>query len=581
MHQLDGFRQVWVFDFEFNSKPGERPKPVCMVARELRTAQVVRVWFDQFNLLTRPPFHIGPDVLFVGYFTSADLGCFLSLGWPLPTRILDLYTEYRSLTNGRPEVVGYKLINALTYFGVDSIGAVEKREMQGLAVRGGPYTREEETALLGYCESDVNATARLLKAMLPFIDWSPRATLRGRYMGAVARMEFTGVPVNTGLLGELRENWVPIKNQLIGKINANYAVFDGTTFKTDRFERWLVQNRIVWPVLKSGRIDLKDDTFRQMARIHPQVSALRELRHTLSRMRLEELAVGPDGCNRCLLSPFRAKTSRNQPSNTRFIFGPSVWLRFLIKPPPGWAVAYIDWEQQEFGIGAYLSGDPVMMAAYETGDAYLAFAKRAGAVPDRATKKTHKAIRDQYKICALGTQYGIGPESLAARINQHALTARHLLQQHKNLYQQYWRWSDNTVGHASFFNFQATVFGWTYNIPPDFNPRSVRNFHMQANGSEMLRIACCEATENGILLCAPVHDAVMVMAPVGQIESDVARTRAYMEQASRYVLGGFPLRTEKSIVTYPDHYTDDRGSEMWSEVMGSLNQLKGAACEGG
>ena len=109
-----------------------------------------------------------------------------------------------------------------------------------------------------------------------------------------------------------------------------------------------------------------------------------------------------------MLSAFRARTGRNQPSNTKFIFGPSVWLRGLIQPPPGYGIAYIDWAQQEFGIAAALSGDPLMMEAYCSGDPYLAFAKQAGAAPPDATKATHKAIRDQFKSTVLAVQYGMG-----------------------------------------------------------------------------------------------------------------------------------------------------------------------------
>ena len=91
-------------------------------------------------------------------------------------------------------------------------------------------------------------------------------------------------------------------------------------------------------------------------------------------MRLNALQVGEDGRNRCLLSAFGTKTGRNAPSNTKFIFGPSVWLRGLVKPEPGRAVAYIDWSSQEvLGIAASLSGDPAMMSDYRTGDPYLAF----------------------------------------------------------------------------------------------------------------------------------------------------------------------------------------------------------------
>ena len=75
---------------------------------------------------------------------------------------------------------------------------------------------------------------------------------------------------------------------------------------------------------------MSDDTFRQMARSNPLVSPIRELRSSLSEMRLADLAVGRDGRNRTLLSPFRARSGRNQPSNSKFIFGPSVWLRGLI-----------------------------------------------------------------------------------------------------------------------------------------------------------------------------------------------------------------------------------------------------------
>ena len=57
-------------------------------------------------------------------------------------------------------------------------------------------------------------------------------------------------------------------------------------------------------------------------------------------------------------------------------------------------------QQQEFGIAAALSGDPLMMEAYRSGDPYLAFAKQAGAAPPDATKATHKAVRDQFKACA-------------------------------------------------------------------------------------------------------------------------------------------------------------------------------------
>jgi hypothetical protein len=118
---------------------------------------------------------------------------------------------------------------------LDTFGAVEKDEMRALVMRGSPWTAEERAAVLDYCMSDVDALARLVPAMLPRIDL-PRALLRGRYMSAAARMEHNGVPIDVPMLDKLRRYWVPIQEKLIERIDADYGVFDGRTFKLDRFE---------------------------------------------------------------------------------------------------------------------------------------------------------------------------------------------------------------------------------------------------------------------------------------------------------------------------------------------------------
>jgi len=89
---------------------------------------------------------------------------------------------------------------------------------------------------------------------------------------------------------------------------------------------------------------------------------------------------------------------------------------------------------------------------------------------------------------------------------------------------------------------------------------------MQANGAEMLRIACCLATEREIEVCAPVHDAVLICAPLDRLEADIAAMRAAMAGASRLVLAGFELATDVKVIRWPDRYADPRGTEMWDRV---------------
>jgi DNA polymerase I len=552
------------FEFEFGGHVGNRPRPVCMVAKELRTGQTWRLWRGEFD--TVPPFPIGTDALFIAYYASAEPGCFRSIGWPMPSNVLDLFVEFRNRTNGLTTPAGSGLVGALTYFGLDNIGAVEKDDMRSLVLRGAPWNDDERTAILNYCSGDVAALERLLPAMLSRIDL-PRALLRGRYMKAAAAMEHNGTPIDTETLGLLRQYWTDIQDELITEIDADYGVFDGRTFKAERWENYLVKHDIPWPRLESGRLDLSDNAFRQMAKAYTAVSPMRELRSALSELRLNDLAVGQDGRNRTILSAFRSRTGRNQPGSAKYIFGPSVWLRSLIKPPPGFGVAYIDWSQQEFGIAAALSGDRAMQTAYLSGDPYLAFAKQAGAVPDHATKETHGPTRELFKQCALAVLYGMEAQSLAVRIGQPPVVARDLIRAHRETYRNFWRWSDAAVDHAMLTNSLHTVFGWCIHIDENPNPRSLRNFPMQANGAEMLRLACCLATERGIEVCAPVHDAVLICAPLDRFEDDIVSMRAVMAEASKIILAGFELRTDATPVRYPDRYQDPRGTAMWNRVI--------------
>ena len=95
-----------VIDFEYFASAGGRPQVVCLVARELWSGRVVRVSCDKLLTLSRPPYPTGPDSLIVAYYASAELGCHLALGWPMPDRVLDLYVEFRNATNGRPRGMG-------------------------------------------------------------------------------------------------------------------------------------------------------------------------------------------------------------------------------------------------------------------------------------------------------------------------------------------------------------------------------------------------------------------------------------------------------------------------------------------
>jgi hypothetical protein len=357
------------------------------------------------------------------------------------------------------------------------------------------------------CGREVTALQQLFLAMQGHLDL-PRALLRGRYLMAVGRIEAAGIPVDHATLEALKRRWEDIVREL------------GTAV-----------------------VDAKPDA----------------------------LAIGADGRHRSELRPFSSRTGRNQPSGTQFILAGPGWLRRLIRPEPGRGLAVIDWEQQEFGIAAALSGDQRMMADYQTGDAYLAFANRYGIF---AASSSGRQQREVFKACALGILNGIGSSGLACQIGCSLPDALFLLQQHRTGYPQFWRWSDGSEMNALLHGRFQSVFGWGVAVTAESNPRFLRNFPMQANGAEMLRLACCLATENGVVVCSLHHDALLIEAPREDLADAIKRTEAAMAEASEVVLDRFPLRTSAKSFRYPDYYPCPQGDALWSKINRALGQFE-------
>ena len=575
------FRKIYAIDFEYFGSDGEIPNIVCMVTQELRSGEVSRYWQGDLQKMKTPPFEMGEDIALVCYFAPAEVQSMLALEWDLNVSVIDLFAEFRCQTNGNPNVGRNSLVIALKFNGLDHLIPEEKDSMRGLILSGGPWSKGQRSAILAYCAQDVGALGPLLNAMLKRALWSElqlnQALLRGRYMKAVGAMQHLGIPIDLDILGTLNANWDTIKLKLIAKVDTQYGVYVNGTFKEALFETYLSHKQIPWPRLDSGRLALDRDTFSNMSKRHPAVQPLHELRKTLGELKLNKLAVGHDGRNRALLSPFAAKTGRNQPSTTKFVFGPSKWVRGLIKPTEGMALAYCDWSSQEIAIAGALSGDELLWEAYASGDPYIAFAIQAGMAPPWATKETHKSVRNRCKSVVLGTNYGMSAYGVAQAAKIHELEAKALLQKHRETYQRFWSWAERNKNRGLLGLKLETCFGWPIQVTAgDVKANTFLNWPMQAHGAEMMRIASILAVERGIQLCAPIHDALLIEAPSGQIDAEVFKLKECMSEASEAVLGnGKVCGVDADIVRYPDRYMDEHGHKMWHQIISLLERTQG------
>jgi hypothetical protein len=115
-----------------------------MVVREWPSGLTRRYWQDELAQLACAPFSTDGDALCVAYFASAEMDCFAALGWPVPVNLLDLFVEFRCLTNGMRPAHGNGLLGALRYHGLASIDAEEKDSMRELILTGGPWSESRK-----------------------------------------------------------------------------------------------------------------------------------------------------------------------------------------------------------------------------------------------------------------------------------------------------------------------------------------------------------------------------------------------------------------------------------------------------
>jgi DNA polymerase family A len=580
------FREIWVVDTEFYPGPGlahggvdgDPITPLCLVAVEMRSGRIIRQWQDELG--RTPPYSIGADSVVMGYLATAELGTHLALKWKLPANVLDPYLEFRHLTNdgslqeGKREKGFYSILGALSDFKEDHIDSSHKRDMRERIVQGPPYTAEERREILLYCEHDTLALERLVKHIVPTIRSIPHALFRGQVQCAVAHQEHRGIHVDLPKLTRLRTHWDPIRCELVKSHNPGdiYEIVDGVPhWREQKFIEYLIEIGAApyWKRPPSGdSFDKDDKVFRDMCGKFPQIVPVRETRNTLSKLRINSIAVGSDGRNRCLLSAYGTKTARNAPKASKYIFGPSKWLRFLITPPPGRVLIHRDYMQQEVTIAAIKSGDPALLQACDEGDVYLGMAEQLG------FDRNRPGVRDLFKIVVLAMLYGMKTKSMAQLTGLSLFEAAELLARCRA---RFWVFEDyvrNVQAHAGLDLEIGTELGWYMQCPSIIKPHTVRNFPFQSAAAEIYHVATILCERRGLEPVASLHDALFVEANAADRDDVDAELDRAMRDASAVVLKGHELRTDSQIINAGEPLFNKNGASMWETINGLLVKLE-------
>jgi DNA polymerase I-like protein with 3'-5' exonuclease and polymerase domains len=232
-------------------------------------------------------------------------------------------------------------------------------------------------------------------------------------------------------------------------------------------------------------------------------------------------------------------------------------MRSFLKPSPGTAIAQIDYGNQEIGIAAFLSGDPVAIADYFSGDLYRKFAADALGILNPTEQQ-----RQIYKATVLGRVYGLGVGSLARNLGIPRSQAQHIIDQMNARYLVLNAWLERVTTKAAHCVPITCVLGWSLTATgKPGEERTFLNFPMQANASELMRLVFVRAKHLSLIGCA--HDSFLIEDTITNIRNSVTEMQTIMRQASRDLFG-LELRADckpSDIVRYPDRFVDKRERE--------------------
>lgn len=592
--------KLTIFDFEYEIDLNGLPDPVCVVATTYETTSAgglktpgvsVRVGWDEMRAMTCAPWDTSTGCVSIAFSGHGDLQCFDRLGWPRPRRFVDLMIELRWLYNGVPNVpIRQTLYGYLDRLYIPHPSKDFKSEIRDLIIRGQSHT--QQPAVLDYCASDVDLTAALVERVLPLLDWRRAVAFRGDFLQAISLAESRGLPVDVELLQSLAEHWPAVQEQARHAVNRAFGVpiYDAAgVFKLPVLETWLDVRGMLrgWPRTTTGRLQVDDDILRDWSKSNRPLRVLYEARRILDQgadgLRLD---VGADGRCRTWLNPFGTKTGRNAPrapteANSRggpFLFAGARWVRGLLKPTRGRALAYVDWTSQEIYVAAVLSNDQNMLNCYFSPDPYMTFAILAGAAPPTATKATHKDIRAKYKTVMLGLGYGMGAAALAHRLQTTVYEAETMIRMHKKVFRTYWDWSTSAAHTARETGFVANPGGWRMMVTGRVSPTTLQNWPIQSAGAAMLQLALPMIERAGVKVLASVHDAVLIESAADDIDHHARLTSDAMEQAGKLITrSNHVCRTDPKIVKWPERYMDDDGAEMFQTIMRALPESVSSA----
>ena len=605
-------------DFEYNSEAGIT---ICCVIRKCAGGRLVQEWRLDLRDRSQVPVlrqivegHL--DHVWIAYSATAEIHQLLNLGIEVrQMKWIDALVEARMISATLPEMQtpdryadahNVKLAHQLRAFGVADVDDKHKEEMQRLCYTRTEWSDAEFEAILDYCAEDVAVLLPLMKAIVDIhlrketcfrLD---HAIERGRYVMAVAILEnrSKGFPVDVEWLNHIFANRAAVAARIAEDCNEQLGreiyrrpkvrkdmpperlALIPYTRSTLEISHLIADTGMDWERTPGGQYRLDEDYLGKQCRLNQNLMPLKTAIDSLNSLKSTDLReLVRDGYIKADWFPFGGKTGRNQPRPSKgFLLNLPPWLRSVIRPHPGRVFIGRDWSKQEIAVGASMSDDQNLRAAFLSKDIYLALALMAGAVPPDATKESHADMRQTFKSVQLAIGYGMGLASLGASVfgnakgaftlDQSKLLATEIARWHKSYFADYWEALEVNMTTARARGWYTVMDGWMRFVGPDDPSTELLNFPIQSVAAMMMRKATILfAFETDLDVVASHHDAFYCNAAQEATEEVKALMGRVMDRAADDVLsrlrgGSVVIPAEPKTYTHEKPWIDPRGAAM-------------------
>ena len=416
------------------------------------------------------------------------------------------------------------------------------------------FTEQEKAEILSYNESDIKYLEKLLIKIVKFYQTNlsdqeqktlfDEMLVRGNYAARTAKMVSIGYPIDYEGTKNFSSYCEAILSDLARDVNSQFPEeplfyfnwkekrFSVDTKAWKRFvasttfqEKWARSKKTKDYSLETKQFEKFFNFQHDYPRGNKGAQILRYLKtkKSLNGFRVSPNSkkktfweyVGSDHRVRPYLNIYGSMTSRTQPSATSFIPLKSAWMRALIMPPPGRAIASIDYSSVEFLISAIWSRCVSMYEAYKSGDVYSDYGRRSGIMPVNGNKHTNPIERQQCKPIVLGMSYDMTKHGLSHDLSMkfgREVTedeAQEYIDKFEEAYPQLFEKKDENLEEYEVVGHLKLQCGW-YLWGENDNQRSVNNFKIQGMCAAIMRKAVCLCQDAGLDVIFTLHDAVYI-----------------------------------------------------------------------